>query len=72
MYYVALHQQFQVKLPHLQSASHQEETLQYLENKREITNPDYSDSRIEEKEPQLYPKIVLTLFWIIPQYLKHS
>ena len=35
MYYVALHQQFQVKLPHLQSAWHQEETLQYLENNRE-------------------------------------
>ena len=56
MYYVALHQQFQVKLPHLQSAWHQEETLQYLENNREIMNPDYSDSRIEEKEPQFYPK----------------
>ena len=61
MYYVALHQQFQVKLPHLQSAWHQEETLQYLENyrtknNRDIMNPDYSDSRIEEKEPQFYPK----------------
>ena len=61
VYYVALHQQFQVKLPHLQSAWHQEETLQYLENEtenkfREIMNPSYSDSRIEEKEPQFYPK----------------
>ena len=61
MYYVVLHQQFQVKLPHLQSAWHQEETLQYLKNyrtknNRDIMNPDYSDSRIEEKEPQFYPK----------------
>ena len=32
IYNGALHQQFQVKLPHLQSAWHQEETLQYLEN----------------------------------------
>lgn len=36
-------------------------------------NPDYSDSRIEEKEPQIYPKkiVLINTFLDYQQYLKH-